>query len=56
MENYRNRITVNPKIHFGKPYIVGTNILFILFIPLQNKKKQHLFMKLCEFIDFDIMP
>lgn len=26
MENYRNRITVNPKIHFGKPYIRDTRI------------------------------
>ncbi|MGQ3684271.1 MAG: DUF433 domain-containing protein [Candidatus Loosdrechtia sp.] len=26
MEDYRNRITVNPKIHFGKPYIRGTRI------------------------------
>ena len=26
MEDYRNRITVNPKIHFGKPYIIGTRI------------------------------
>lgn len=26
MEDYRNRITVNPKIHFGKPYIKDTRI------------------------------
>lgn len=26
MEDYRNRITVNSKVHFGKPYIVGTRI------------------------------
>ena len=26
MINYRNRITVNPEVHFGKPYVVGTRI------------------------------
>lgn len=26
MKDYRNRITVNPKVHFGKPYIIGTRI------------------------------
>lgn len=26
MKNYRSRITVNPKVHFGKPYIIGTRI------------------------------
>ena len=26
MKNYKNRITVNPEMHFGKPYVVGTRI------------------------------
>ncbi|CAG0939985.1 hypothetical protein BROC_00860 [Candidatus Brocadiaceae bacterium] len=26
MKDYRNRITINPEVHFGKPYIVGTRI------------------------------
>lgn len=26
MKDYRSRITVNPKVHFGKPYIIGTRI------------------------------
>lgn len=26
MGNYKNRITVNPTVHFGKPYIIGTRI------------------------------
>jgi len=26
MGDYRNCITVNAKIHFGKPYIIGTRI------------------------------
>ncbi len=26
MKDYRNRITVNPEVHFSKPYIVGTRI------------------------------
>lgn len=26
MKDYRTRITINPVIHFGKPYIVGTRI------------------------------
>ena len=26
MKYYRNRITVNPEVHFGKPYVVGTRI------------------------------
>ncbi|GAN33618.1 MAG: DUF433 domain-containing protein [Candidatus Brocadia sp. AMX2] len=26
MKDYRNRITVNPKVHFVKPYIIGTRI------------------------------
>lgn len=26
MKDYRNRITVNPEVHFGKPYVVGTRI------------------------------
>lgn len=26
MENYKNRITVNSSVHFGKPYITGTRI------------------------------
>lgn len=26
MKDYRNCITVNPAVHFGKPYIVGTRI------------------------------
>lgn len=26
MKDCRNRITVNPEVHFGKPYVVGTRI------------------------------
>ena len=26
MKDYRSRITINPKVHFGKPYIIGTRI------------------------------
>ena len=26
MKDYRNRITINPEVHFGKTYIVGTRI------------------------------
>ena len=26
MKDYRSRITVNPEVHFGKPYILGTRI------------------------------
>lgn len=26
MKDYRSRITVNPEVHFGKPYVVGTRI------------------------------
>lgn len=26
MKDFRNRITINPEIHFGKPYVVGTRI------------------------------
>ena len=26
MKDYRSRITINPKVHFGKPYILGTRI------------------------------
>ncbi len=26
MKDYRSRITVNPNVHFGKPYIIGTRI------------------------------
>ena len=26
MKDFRKRITINPKIHFGKPYVVGTRI------------------------------
>ncbi len=27
MKNFRKRITINPEIHFGKPYVVGTRII-----------------------------
>ena len=26
MKDFRKRITINPEIHFGKPYVVGTRI------------------------------
>ncbi len=26
MKDYRSRVTVNPEVHFGKPYVVGTRI------------------------------
>ncbi len=26
MKDYRNRITINPEIHFGKPCVIGTRI------------------------------
>lgn len=26
MKDYRTRITVNPEVHFGKPYVAGTRI------------------------------
>lgn len=26
MKDYRTRITVNPGVHFGKPYVTGTRI------------------------------
>ncbi|HHT9104410.1 MAG TPA: DUF433 domain-containing protein [Candidatus Wujingus californicus] len=26
MKNFRKRITINPEIHFGKSYVVGTRI------------------------------
>lgn len=26
MKDYRERITVNPEVHFGKPYVAGTRI------------------------------
>ena len=26
MKDYRSRLTINPEVHFGKPYIVGTRI------------------------------
>ncbi|MDI6760133.1 MAG: DUF433 domain-containing protein [Candidatus Brocadiaceae bacterium] len=26
MKDYRTRITVNPGVHFGKPYVAGTRI------------------------------
>ncbi len=26
MKDYRNRITINPEIYFGKPCVVGTRI------------------------------
>lgn len=26
MKDYRNRITINPEVHFGKPCVTGTRI------------------------------
>ena len=26
MKDFRKHITINPEIHFGKPYVVGTRI------------------------------
>ncbi len=39
MEDYRNCITVNPKIHFGRPYIKGTRITvdFVLMYNVKNR-------------------
>ncbi len=40
MKDYRSRITVNPELHFGKPYVVGTRITIDNVLKLVQDRKR----------------